>query len=86
LDEYGIFFVFPLSIPSFKLLFVCFMPKNEERIHNNSHEEVLPHTLSHSIASSSYIVVRVSAQANKEGRSNNRYDTVVPQHGEDRRI
>jgi hypothetical protein len=43
LDEYGIFSVFPVLIPSFRLLFVYFTPKNEERIHNNSYEEVLPH-------------------------------------------
>jgi hypothetical protein len=37
------FFVFPILMPSFKLLFVYLMSKNEDRIRNNSHEEEVPH-------------------------------------------
>ena len=36
-------FLFLILIPSFNLLFVYSMSENEERIHNNSHEEVVPH-------------------------------------------
>jgi hypothetical protein len=36
-------FLFVIFIPSFKLLFVYSMSENEERIHNNSREEVVPH-------------------------------------------
>jgi hypothetical protein len=37
--------VFLILIPSFKLLFVYLMLKNEERIHKKSHEDLDPHTL-----------------------------------------
>jgi hypothetical protein len=45
LDEYGIFFVFPIPMPSFKLLFVYLMSENADWIHKNLHEEVPPHPL-----------------------------------------
>ena len=44
LDEYEIFFVFQILIPSISLsLFVYFMFENAEWIHKNLHEEALPH-------------------------------------------
>jgi hypothetical protein len=44
LDEYGIFFVFPILMPSFKLLFIYLISENVDLIHKNSHEDLDPHT------------------------------------------
>jgi hypothetical protein len=43
LDEYGIFFVFPILNIIFKLLFVYLMSEDADWIHKNLHEEELPH-------------------------------------------
>ena len=44
LDEQESFFVFPILIPSIKLLFVYLISENADWTHKNSHEDLDPHT------------------------------------------